>query len=274
MKQHHLKGLEGPIALALETRLKLPAETVTKLLAFGAVVVRARGKGAHQRVRAPGHVLHPTDEVQVAHDPRVLAMPAFKAAPAIWECAHYGVWFKPAGIMSQGSPAGDHCSLMYAVEQMGRTPYLVHRLDRETEGLMLVAYNGKAAGVLSDMFQKQLIQKTYLALVAHPEALGGPEGLIDLPLDGKPSQTKFRVIKDLAANRALVELSPLTGRLHQIRRHLALMGSGVMGDPKYGVGNKNREGMKLSAISLKFFDSWSKQDRHFTFKASFAEASS
>ena len=271
MKEWKFKGYESTLLEALVDRTKLSREILIKLLEYGAVVRRTQGKGSWHRVRISSQKLNLQDEIQVFFEPKVINIPAFESAPPLWECEHYGVWFKPAGIMSQGTAAGDHCSLMYAVEKKGHTPYLVHRLDRETEGIMLVAYTGKAAGLLSDMFQKHEIKKTYHAIVTNRHVFSGTTGIFSDSLDGKKSETAFRIVKDLPEDRVLLELRPLTGRLHQIRRHLALNGSGVWGDPKYGKDNKNREGMKLAATGLDFLDPWKHCQRSFNKLASFAE---
>lgn len=106
------------------------------------------------------------------------------------------VWYKPAGLLSQGSKQGDHCSLLRIVEQtMNRKTFLVHRLDREANGLMLVAHTEKLAAALSGLFQKNRIDKHYRASVAgewKPADLA-PEKIlplkIDSDIDGKHAVT-------------------------------------------------------------------------------------
>lgn len=266
MREFRPKPLEGRLVDALKAQLSLSDETIGRLLSYGAVTLRFRGKGAWQRVRDGGVKLSPSDQILVSYEPKVLALPAYVAEAPLWESKHYGVWYKPAGVMSQGTAAGDHCSLLYAVEQLGKEPFLVHRLDRETEGIMLVAYDSRGAAALSLLFQQQKVHKTYLAIACGKLA---SSGLIDQPLDGKPAQTRYEVLKELPEQRLLVKLEPLTGRLHQIRRHLAHVHAGVWGDPKYGKGNKNREGLKLAAVALKFQDPFTLEERSFEGKASF-----
>ncbi len=275
MREYHIPPGAFPegtrLGDALTARLKLPLETIEAMLAFGAVVVRFRGKGPWERVRDGRLKLNPADQVQAVHDPGVLALPAFISRAPLEENRHYGVWWKPAGIMSQGTASGDHRSMLYAVERTGRKAFPVHRLDRETEGLMLVAYTTAAAAKLSEMFQKQAVHKTYMAVVCGLPTQA-TTGLFQDALDGKPAQTRYRVVRALEEGRLLVELEPLTGRLHQIRRHLALHGAGVWGDPKYGKNNKNREGMKLAATGLCFQDPWESVEKTFRAPASFAPA--
>ncbi len=252
---------------------RLPESVILRMLETGAVTVRFRGKGPWERVRDPRIKVQPEDEVVAVHDPKVLALPAFPESAPIWENAQYGAWHKPAGHMTQGSASGDHTSLLYAVERAGKKAFPVHRLDRETEGLVVVAYTPKAAAALSALFQDHRIHKTYLALVCHAERLPGQTGTIDLPVDGRAASTRWRLLGPAPEGRAWLELEPLTGRLHQIRRHLDAIGCAVWGDPKYGVGNKNREGMKLAAVGLAFDDPFDGTPRRFETRASFAPES-
>ncbi|MFP5457901.1 MAG: RluA family pseudouridine synthase [Bacteriovoracia bacterium] len=249
---------------------RFPVDVVNQMLACGAVQGRFRGQGPWSRVRDGRIKLHPLDQYRAHYDSKILLLPAFTDATCLTENSDYGVWVKPAGIVSQGTDAGDHCSLLYAITLKGREAFPVHRLDRETEGLMVVAYNSKAAAKLSQLFQEQKVQKTYLAIVAGDTSGLNEQGMIDMDLDRKVAQTKYKVVARLPEKRLLVELKPITGRLHQIRRHLELLGCGVWGDPKYGKGNKNREGMKLAAIGLEFFDPWDHGPRHFHYKPSFS----
>jgi tRNA pseudouridine32 synthase/23S rRNA pseudouridine746 synthase len=134
-----------------------------------------------------------------------------------------------------------------------REVFLVHRLDREASGLMLLAHSKVAAAKLSEIFKNNLITKTYLVEVLGDLGKKDPRGVIDLELDGKPSLTEYEVKSYLTAtNTSIVEVVIRTGRLHQIRRHFDMLGFPVIGDPKYGTGNKNTSGMKLSAVSLSF----------------------
>lgn len=134
-----------------------------------------------------------------------------------------------------------------------REIFLVHRLDREVSGLVLLAHTREAAARLSELFRLNRIQKKYRAEVLGNIGKEGQVGVIELPLDKKPSITKFKVQSYTPeAGTSIVDVVIATGRLHQIRRHFEMIGYPVMGDPKYGEGNKNRDGMKLSAVSLKF----------------------
>jgi len=248
----------------LQTLAKLPPDTIQSALRKGAVTIQRGGRGKILRERNPSLILKSKDKVWLHFDQKVLSFPEFQNPELIGETSHYGVWFKPAGIMSQGNQAGDHTSILRAVELKKRKEvYLVHRLDRETAGLMLIAYNSKAAHALSELFQKNAIEKTYEAIVVG-ELKEGYRDTIDASLDGKKAITHFEVLiseRGLSLLRIKIE----TGRLHQIRRHLDHIGLPVLGDPKYGKNNKNRDGLKLLARSVKFIDPWSKSEVSFTY---------
>jgi 23S rRNA pseudouridine955/2504/2580 synthase len=157
---------------------------------------------------------------------------------------------KPPGLATQGgTKTSNHLDrLLDGLAEEGQRPKLVHRLDKDTSGALLVARTARAAAFFSKSFSGRTAKKTYWALV-----IGVPsadEGLIDAPLakqpgtggekmhideeHGQPAKTRWRVI-DRAGNRAAwVELHPLTGRTHQLRAHMAAIGHPIVGDGKYG----------------------------------------
>ena len=157
---------------------------------------------------------------------------------------------KPPGLATQGgTKTRDHLDrLLDGLAGDGARPKLVHRLDKDTSGAILVARSARAAGFFSKAFSGRTARKVYWALVVGvPSA---DEGLIDAPLakqpgtggekmhideeHGLPAKTRWRVI-DRAGNRAAwVELQPLTGRTHQLRAHMTAIGHPIVGDGKYG----------------------------------------
>ena len=158
---------------------------------------------------------------------------------------------KPPGLATQGgTKTHQHLDRLLdglVAEDEGR-PKLVHRLDKDTSGALLVAKTARSAGHFAKAFSGRTARKIYWALVVGD--LSGEEGIIDAPLakqpgtggekmhiseeHGLPAKTRWRVI-DRAGNRAAwVELQPLTGRTHQLRAHMAAIGHPIVGDAKYG----------------------------------------
>lgn len=109
-------------------------------------------------------------------------------------------------------------------------PRPVNRLDRGTSGAVIMAKSSTAAGMFGRFVKEEGLGKVYLALA---EGRLADEGTMTEPLDGKESETRFRLLFQ-GARKALIALFPVTGRTHQIRRHLALAGHPIPGDRRYG----------------------------------------
>lgn len=142
------------------------------------------------------------------------------------------------------------------IERLG----LVHRLDRDTSGLMLLAKTAEAQAVLSEGFKERLMEKTYIGVVAGVPA--GRKGSIDAPIGrasgfkkikvweyGREALTDY-VVKEKGKACAFLEIHPQTGRTNQIRIHLAHIGHPIMGDKLYGGPTAPR--MLLHSLSLVF----------------------
>jgi len=253
----------------------LSKSRVKEAMGKGAVWLTSPGKG-RRRLRRATFISRRGELVELFYDPVLLALDP-PPAHCIYDAGSYSVWFKPAGLLAQGTDYGDHCSLVRQAEvyfsgkrqvatergegrktgrtneqaATGRQVLLVHRLDREAAGLMLVAHSRAAAGALSKMLQARAIAKSYRVKVKG--CLAPEEGLIELPLDGKPATTRYlRTGYDQASDTSTAEVNIVTGRLHQIRRHFAMSGHPLIGDPRYGWGNKNRSGLELVAHRLCF----------------------
>lgn len=182
--------------------------------------------------------------------------------PILYRDAHLVAVHKPSGLLVHRSDLDRHerrFALQLLRDQIGQRVYPVHRLDKGTSGVLLFALDEHTAGMLGAAFQAQRVHKTYLAIVrGHPPG----EGLIDHPLSRRkdeqdsgngapqPSQTRFRrlatcelpyrVNRYPVSRYALLALEPLTGRRHQLRRHLKHISHPVIGDSTFGDGAHNR----------------------------------
>ncbi|NJC05259.1 23S rRNA pseudouridine955/2504/2580 synthase [Sphingomonas kaistensis] len=157
---------------------------------------------------------------------------------------------KPPGLATQGGTKTDqHLDRLLdgLADEEGNRPKLVHRLDKDTSGVLLVARSARSAAFFSKSFAGRTARKVYWAVVVGD--LSQDEGLIDAPLakqpgtggekmhvaeDGQAARTRFRVIDRAGTRAAFVELQPQTGRTHQLRAHMAHLGHPIVGDAKYG----------------------------------------
>jgi len=183
---------------------------------------------------------------------------------------------KPAGLSSQGGRGQFHTldDLLWAFARSnGKRPELVHRLDRDTSGVILAAKTKPAAGALGKAIMARRVTKTYRAIVA-PGAPEPAAGVIETPLrreergreaymrpcapdhaDAESARTAYRTVKQ-SAIAALLELQPHTGRMHQLRVHLASIGRPIAGDARYGgalmLAGEEVPRLMLHALALEF----------------------
>jgi tRNA pseudouridine32 synthase / 23S rRNA pseudouridine746 synthase len=233
----------------------------------GAVWLKRRGK--EKRLRRASAELYPGDQLALHYDARLLALTPTPATLLADE-KQYSVWIKPAGVLAQGTREGDHCSLLRMAEvQLNRDVFLVHRLDREAAGLMLIAHTGKAAAALSALFADHTAGATVIDKRYQVEVRGElpAQGHIQQKLDGKPASTHYRrLVFDSVSNRSVAEVLIDTGRKHQIRRHFTGIGHPVLGDPQYGEGNSDPRGLQLFAVQLKFVCPITRESRDYRWK--------
>jgi 23S rRNA pseudouridine955/2504/2580 synthase len=238
-----------------------------KLLRTGQVRVNGGRAKANRRVEAGEAIRIPPIDDQAAA-PKTEFRPKkedaeFIRSVTIYEDDEILALNKPFGIAVQGgAKTTRHIDgMLAAIEKNGERPRLVHRLDQDTGGLLILAKTRIAAAKLGKAFQGHDVVKTYWALCA-----GVPEikqGTINLPVakkmirvgdkdqermvaaddeEAKKAITDYAVL-DSAGPASFLALKPLTGRTHQLRVHCAAMGTPIVGDRKYGGPNTSIEGL-------------------------------
>jgi 23S rRNA pseudouridine955/2504/2580 synthase len=185
----------------------------------------------------------------------------------LYKDAHLIVINKPFGLPVQGgskiSKSIDDLLDALRFDSLER-PKLVHRLDRDTSGALVLARSAKVAAILSRAFAGKDIQKTYWALVNNAplqfkgtidykliKKVQGEESYERVALDdedGKYAKTEYHVLEMLARKYALLELKPLTGRTHQLRVHCTAIGCPIVGDHKYGGSTEDAEGLGVENV--------------------------
>lgn len=230
-----------------------------KLLRTGQVRVDGGRAKAGQRLEAGQTVrVPPLDDSASAPRPAASSQPALSGREAdalqarvLFKDADVLVLDKPAGLAVQGgSGTTRHLDGMLDALRFGakERPRLVHRLDRDTSGVLLLARNAPAAARLASAFRSRDALKIYWAFV-----VGVPQpysGVIDKPLakqagrggermavvaeDGEEAVTRYAVVESMGGKASWVALMPLTGRTHQLRVHMAAIGTPILGDGKYG----------------------------------------
>ncbi len=165
---------------------------------------------------------------------------------------NYSFWFKPRGVLSQGSKWGDHTAMPFLVSAaLERTTHLVHRLDRNACGIMVLAHTRPAVKELTALFAKRKVQKQYQVIVSGVWDKDLPHRCEE-PLDDRSALTIVESAKPIDdGQQSQLQVQLHTGRKHQIRQHLASLGHPVMGDFRYGDKNSNKP-LALMATELKF----------------------
>lgn len=228
----------------------LSRQKVKQAMQKGAVWITDK-KGTH-RLRRQNKILADLSILHFYYDKDILEQQVDDAI-LIADEGDYSTWYKPRGMLSQGSRWGDHCAINRWVEtrfQPQRPAFIVHRLDRFASGLVLLAHTKKAARMLSALFQKKEIIKQYKVIVHGKFA--EVEKSYNSEIDNKPAMTRARRLDYNENNNcSLLQVEIETGRKHQIRKHLAADGYPVVGDRLYGNAEPGVD-LQLTAYKLSF----------------------
>jgi 23S rRNA pseudouridine1911/1915/1917 synthase len=250
-----------------EKCLELSRSQAQKLVADGNITV-------NDRVAKSGVKLHVGDRVKIILPPPPPSPLSPEAIPLniIYEDNDLLVIDKPAGLPIHPAPGHYSHTLVNAIlsyvphlpeSDDSLRPGIVHRLDKDASGVMVVAKNSMAQVNLINQFKTRSVVKAYLVLVKGHLTPG--EGVIEAPIgrdprnrkrmavvaEGKEARTQYYVIKHVG-DYTLVEVRPETGRTHQIRVHLPAIGYPVVGDPVYGVKSPRLSRPFLHACRLGF----------------------
>ncbi len=217
-------------------------------------------------ITKPGHKLWEDDVVVVDYDVAELEAIPDIDLPVLYEDDDCVVIEKPLGLLvhSKGAMNPEATVATWLRSRVkdiaGNRAGIVHRLDRATSGVMICAKTPEALSWLQKQFSTRKTKKTYMAVLSKVPTL--EEAIIDMPIErnpkapatfrvginGKPAQTKYTVLETFADGSCVVELAPVTGRTHQLRVHMAHLGTPIIGDMLYGGAEADR--MYLHAHSL------------------------
>lgn len=250
--------------------LDLSRGRIQNLIKIGAVTVNGEKK-------RPSYQLKPGDRIKISFLPPSVLSEASENIDfdLLYEDNSILVVNKPPGLVVHPSSGHYKGTLVHGLLSKGThlssfsgpvRPGIVHRLDKDTSGVMVVAKSDRAHYFLADQFKRREIKKRYLAVV-HGQ-VGKEKGMVDLPIrrhpvtrkrmsislmEGRMARTEWEVISIFSIGFTLLRISPYTGRTHQIRVHMAYMGYPVVGDILYGYGKrwwKHQSSIMKEALTL------------------------
>lgn len=261
----------------LQTNLNISRSQIKKYIKSGEVLVN------NNKVKS-GYILKNEDEIYIKYEDEFLLEPEKMDFKILYEDEYIAIISKPQDLVVHPGAGNDKNTLvnglLYRFDKLAETaeefrPGIVHRLDKDTSGLMIIAKTNEAYEVLVDDFKNSNIYKEYLAIV---EGNIENDGLVDEPIgrdprnrvkmavvydNSKKALTEYKVLKNFD-NYSLLLVHILTGRTHQIRVHMNYIGHPVVGDLVYGHKNKYKiDKQLLHAYKLKFKHPITKKELEF-----------
>lgn len=217
-------------------------------------------------------IIHSGDYIQINLDHveslQQIYQPSGHLPNVVYEDKNILVINKPAGQKTHPNLNETNTALNDCATYLGTSPYIVHRLDMLTNGLLLVAKNPAVVPILNQELTTKIFHRNYLATVSHLENLKS-NGTINAPIGKNPNDQRKRMVRpdglkaithyqvlNKDAKTALIKLTLETGRTHQIRVHLASIGCPIVGDPLYN-SEFNGEKLQLTAYQISFIKPFS-----------------
>jgi 23S rRNA pseudouridine1911/1915/1917 synthase len=242
--------------------------------------------GSSGAIKKPHYKVSRDEIIKVSAEPKKRAVLESEDLPieVVYEDKDIAVINKPSGLVVHPAPGNQNHTLVNALLRRFKElssinpqrPGIVHRLDKDTSGLLVIAKNNFAHLELAKQFAEHTIERLYIALVKGKVKFD--EEVIELPISRHPyrrknmavsfsegakyAKTYYRTLKR-SDEYSLLEIKPFTGRTHQLRVHLSYLGYPILGDPKYGKSNSFSR-LALHAKSLSFFHPCSGKKLNFT----------
>ena len=262
-----------PLEKTHHEKKELTKQVIKQAIHKGALW-HSRGKYT-KRLRRLKTALATGDTLHFYYDENVLSQVTPEAL-LLADFTDYSVWYKPYGMLSQGSKWSDHCTITRFAQQFfnnDRACFIVHRLDKAATGLIIVGHSKKATKALTAMFEAHTFDKRYQIIVKGDFSAFNSPYIIDCDVDNKKAKSTFSYNNfNDENNESLIDVQIETGRKHQIRLHAASINMPVVGDRVYGqkevntdntlnTYTNNEKNLQLCAVSLTFMCPLHQQSR-------------